>query len=131
VRLLAPVTLSVAALAITSGCGSSHARSVASRSATRHYSAQQVKIAFAAQGVRLHQIKDQRALGLVILRRGSESQFIEAWVSPPGMRVADQVVLNRFNGDTLSFRTRKHGNVTVFYAGSTAPMVKAALAGLH
>jgi hypothetical protein len=92
-----------------------------------------VETAFAAQGVRLHQVESQKALGLVILRHRSESesQFIEAWVSPPGMRVADHVVLNRFNGDTLSFRTRKHGNVTVFYAQSTAPMVKAALAGLH
>jgi hypothetical protein len=35
------------------------------------------------------------------------------------------------NGDTLSFRTRKDRNVTVFYALSTGPTVKAALASLH
>ena len=130
-RLLAPVTLSLVAVAVTAGCGSSHTRSVGSHSATRHYSVRQVETAFAAHGVRLHQIEGREALGLVILRGPSETQFIEAFVGSPDARPPDHVVLNRFNGETLSFRRRKHGNITVFYARSTAPTVNAALAALH
>jgi uncharacterized protein YceK len=128
-RLLAPATLlSVVALVITSGCGSSRTRSVGSNSATRHYTVTQVETAFAAQGVRLRRIDGPTSFGLVILRRPSESRFIEALVTTPGARPPDRVVLN---GDTLSYRTRKDRNVTVFYAISTAPTVKAALASLH
>jgi uncharacterized protein YceK len=128
-RLLAPATLlPVVALAITSGCGSSRTRPVGSHSATSHYTVKQVETAFAAQGVRLHRIDAPKSFGLVILRRPSESPFIEALVRTPGTRPPDRVVLN---GGTLSFRTRTHRNVTVLYALSTAPTVKAALAGLH
>jgi hypothetical protein len=127
-RLLAPATLlSVAALAITSGCGASRSRAVDSRPAT-HYTVKQVETAFAGQGVRLRRIDDPTSFGVVILRRPSESPFIEALVETPGMRAPDRVVLN---GDTVSFRTRTDRNVTVFYAHSTGPTVKAALANLH
>ena len=91
----------------------------------------QVKTAFAAQGVRLHEIEGQQASGLVILRRPSETRFIEALIAAPGARAPDHVVLNLMNGDTLSFQKENRGNVTVFYARPTAPKVRAALAGLH
>jgi hypothetical protein len=73
VRLLAPVTVGLVALALTTGCGSSRGRTVGPHSAAPRYTVQEVEAAFAQHGIHLHRLPPRNPESAHFARRVSRA----------------------------------------------------------
>jgi hypothetical protein len=140
----AAAILALVVVALT-GCGSSQPSGVAGANTiqlhqtTRHYSVQQVRAAFGAEGIGLRKAvppPGQVAHDVVFLGYGSRPHFVRVAISTeksfrpigscrnkPGFCIA-------FIGHPRVRRTRR-GNVLAYYDPGHSAAVKAALARLH
>ncbi len=131
-KAVLPIPFRLALIAgVVAGCGSSTPSGVNFHSATDHYTVSQVKEAFAAQGIRLHQEVSKDFPGFVLLRSGRKpeqlvSTLVEVSHRPSGARFIFGSISSH-----SGYRLQSRGNVTVSFGPSNAQPVKTALARLH
>jgi hypothetical protein len=115
-----------------SGCG------VSFHSKRHHYTAKQVREAFAAQGIRfgkgtggLRKIYGGMPMppGFAVLVHGHKPHVITAWVRTSDKPSSTLLILGVRKGS--HYKARKDGNVSVFFDPSNTRPVTAALARLH
>ena len=112
-----PILFAVVVLALCAGCGGS-----------RHYTAKQVKSAFAAQGIPLHYRHIPNSVALLDRNRNVAVSIYESaggahavYVTAPPFRA----------GGTPTFHRKEEANLVVFFKPSQSEAVKRALARIH